>query len=232
MPHWSTDPLKKKAVQEKIAAKARGRKPTPEASAKKSASLLLYYSTQTEEQKQARVSAARARAQTPEAKRKRLEGHARWRARNPGVPGSTGLRPKEAVHLFFAAHPGASDAECAKAIGRSVDMVRRYRSPSSRKPYKRDLLQKLARSIDHAVIVRALNRDPQAHRLPALLDAIAANLPLTVCYRRAGMGHTTGERVVEVVLREIGGFERGDWRGCNRYRKRTVAPTTGSASPE
>ena len=124
------------------------------------------------------------------------------------------------MKLFFAAHVDATDEECAAAIGRSVYMVARFRAAASRKPYKRSLFRKIASATPHAEILRALRGDRQLLKVPALLDAVAAGKPLIACYRQAGLSHTTGERVVETILWEIGGYQRGDWRGSNRFRIR------------
>lgn len=93
-------------------------------------------------------------ARQPGAKRKRAESCRRWREANPGVPGSKGITIEQRVRLFFLARPEATNQEVAAALGRSPQMIARFRDPASVKPYKRDLLRKIAASTSHASIVK------------------------------------------------------------------------------
>lgn len=221
----------RKAIGERISRAKRGRRAPAASLAKRSATLKRIWSTRSAEEREAKIAAAKRKAQTPAAKRRRSEANARWREANPGAPGSAGLTSEQKVKLFFAAHVDATDEECAAAIGRSVHMVRQFRAAASRKPYKRSLLRKIATTTPHAEIVRALRGDRQLAKVPALLLAASSGKPLIKCYQLSGLSPSTGERVVETILWEVGGYQRGDWRGCNRYRRAAVVAQGALATP-
>jgi hypothetical protein len=101
---------------------------------------------------------------TEAAKKKADRSRADWRRRNPGAPGAGGITVAEKVRLFFAANPGATDEELAKVLGRSPQIIRRFRDPTSKIPYKRDLLRSLTLRRRKECLSALLGAMPQCPR--------------------------------------------------------------------
>jgi hypothetical protein len=157
---WSSrTPEERAAIGRKISRAKRGQPRSPEATAKSAATAKARWATATPEQRAAKIAAAQAKSQTPEAKARRVEARRQWNSANPGAPGSSGLTLRQKVALFFASQPDASDAKCAKEIGRGLHVVRKYRDAKSRKPWRRDLLRKLLAKSPHPEILRFFRGD-------------------------------------------------------------------------
>lgn len=152
----SRTPEQRAQVSAAISRALRGRKQDPEVVATRTAKVRTTWAERSPSERQAQTSSAQRAAQSPSAKRKRAESLTRWRAANPGVPGSSGLSLRETIALFLVAHPGATDTEVARAIGRSTYLVRRHRPEVTRRKPKRKHLRAALARLSSAEIRRLL----------------------------------------------------------------------------
>lgn len=150
------------------------------------------------------LALAREAARAPSAKRKRQESLEAWRAENQGAPGAPGLAVREAVALFLASHPHASDAEVARATGIGLHRIRLHRDPASRRvPIVARLRAKVNRDGMAATIKRLSKVRRITERVSAFLENVAAGKPLQTAAKAAGYSsNPPGLAIARAVLEE------------------------------